>query len=232
MRSCGQPNGTMANGTTVSGMPSSSRSAASRSRQRMDAEPHRAQAEQFGLDQHVLDAGGAVLGPQLRPLGLAGVAAHDDGDGRRRQHPGVGVPLGDLRQRGAVAEHDELPRLLVAGRRRRHAGAEQPLRRSRRRPAGRCTRGCCAGSGPGRPCSPRGRRAKRRRRGYRPGGRAGRRRRARPERGTGGRPSQAARPASSPPPAAAAPARPARHGVPVRHCCRLLRRAAISSSCS
>ena len=96
-------------------------------RQRVDAEPHGPQAEQLGLDEHVLDARGAVLGPQHRPLGGAGVAEHEHRDRRRRQHLGVGVPLGDLGERRPVADDDELPRLLVAGRRRGHAGAEQPL---------------------------------------------------------------------------------------------------------
>ena len=63
--------------------------------ERMDAEPHGPQAEQLGLDQQILGAGRAVLFPQHGPLGIARVAADDDGDRRRRQHLGVGVPLRD-----------------------------------------------------------------------------------------------------------------------------------------
>ena len=56
-----------------------------------------------------------------------GVAAHEDRDRRLGQHRGVGVELGDRGQLRAVTDHDELPRLLVAGRRRRHGRAQQPL---------------------------------------------------------------------------------------------------------
>ena len=87
--------------------------------------PDRPQSLGDDRKQQVLGGGGAILHPIAGVFFERRVAADQDPDRRLKRHARVGVKAGDSVEHGAVADDDEMPRLLVPRGRGGHGGLEE-----------------------------------------------------------------------------------------------------------
>jgi len=90
-------------------------------------EPDTSEAQFLRLDEDVLGRRRAVFGPEsLAPLERL-VAAHEDSEGRLVDHARIGMEGRHRVKDRPVADHHEVPGLLVPGRRRAHTRPQQLL---------------------------------------------------------------------------------------------------------
>ena len=95
-------------------------------RNRVDADPDRAQSQPDRGDEHVFHGGGTILLPERAPGGVIGAfRAAQYNDGRRGIMVGEGEFAAHLFQHLRLGDHDELPGLAVDGAGCGHAGLQE-----------------------------------------------------------------------------------------------------------